>query len=385
MKIALFHNLPIGGGLRYLQETTKFLTKQNILDVYTINNSPKASFNYANNIKAFNFKKIKPNKGIGRIKNDFKKFLTLSSLHKKIAQKINNQNYNLVLVYPSQETQAPYILKYLNKPTIYICNEPPRSIYEKKVTFYKNTPFFKKKYDQIIKYVLKKIDLDNAKSSNIIIVNSSFSAKRIFKIYQKQPFICFPGVNPQKFRPKNIKKKHWLISVGNIEPQKNQLFLLNALKELDLQKKPKLLLIGHKQNEIYTNFLIEKASKYNINLKIINNISDHQLVKIYNQSKICLCAAHKEPFGLTVLEALACETPVIAVNEGGFKETIKHNETGILTSKDKYKFSQKIKLLLENDKERNKLGKNGRKDILKNWTWKESYNQLKNVINNNYS
>ncbi|MCK4919383.1 MAG: glycosyltransferase, partial [Candidatus Pacebacteria bacterium] len=73
---------------------------------------------------------------------------------------------------------------------------------------------------------------------------------------------------------------------------------------------------------------LEKIKPKNVN--IINWISDKELKKLYSECKGLITTAKDEDFGMTPVEAMASGKPVIAANEGGYKETIINNKTGAL-------------------------------------------------------
>jgi len=75
--------------------------------------------------------------------------------------------------------------------------------------------------------------------------------------------------------------------------------------------------------------LISKGSS---NIKIIGH-QDTEKLKVYMQKAKAFVFAAEEDFGIIVVEAMACGTPVIAWNYGGTSESVIDGETGILFSK----------------------------------------------------
>jgi glycosyltransferase involved in cell wall biosynthesis len=124
----------------------------------------------------------------------------------------------------------------------------------------------------------------------------------------------------------------------------------------------------------------EPAVKYIIRNITGASITEEELVKEINQSKIMLALSRNEPFGLLPIEAMACGVPVIAVSEGGLKESVIDGVTGYLIKRDKSKLKKQIGLLLNNDGLRNKLGKNSRNRVLSKFTWDESVERFLAII-----
>src|SRR5438046_4527471 len=72
-------------------------------------------------------------------------------------------------------------------------------------------------------------------------------------------------------------------------------------------------------------------------LKKMNNVvwihqmlEDPDLVALYNEAAVFACPSVYEPFGIINLEAMACETPVVATRVGGIKEVVEDGTTGLL-------------------------------------------------------
>jgi len=69
------------------------------------------------------------------------------------------------------------------------------------------------------------------------------------------------------------------------------------------------------------------------NVSVLGEIPEEELINLYAHCKGLVCTALNEDFGLTPLEAMASGKPVVAVNEGGFCETVTE-DTGRLVNPD---------------------------------------------------
>lgn len=88
------------------------------------------------------------------------------------------------------------------------------------------------------------------------------------------------------------------------------------------------------------------------------------------------CAPVREPFGLVPLEAMACSTPVVAIEVGGIQESVVHKQTGLLTDRNPERFSSATEYLLNNPSVGREYGHNGREHVLRHWNWVQATNQL---------
>jgi glycosyltransferase involved in cell wall biosynthesis len=66
-------------------------------------------------------------------------------------------------------------------------------------------------------------------------------------------------------------------------------------------------------------------------------------MELYAKCKGLICTALDEDFGLTPIEAMASGKPVVAVNEGGFRETVVHGKTGLLVEADRDELVKAVK------------------------------------------
>ena len=110
-----------------------------------------------------------------------------------------------------------------------------------------------------------------------------------------------------------------------------------------------------------------------LKIKKLNLYNNFCLLKFQNNknfiisgSDILLATSVKEPFGLTLIEAMDKKTPVIASMSGGHKEIIINNYNGVLVNKSNINmFAKKTIEVLEKDKYRKNIIKNITKNIKK--------------------
>ncbi|MEI2608548.1 MAG: glycosyltransferase [Candidatus Promineifilaceae bacterium] len=126
--------------------------------------------------------------------------------------------------------------------------------------------------------------------------------------------------------------------------------------------------------------MTELALKHGVNLSFRVDVSESELVELYNRARAFVYAPILEPFGLTPVEAMACGLPVVAVREGGVRESVVNEQTGFLVDRDPVKFALKLTQLLQDDYLGNQLGKNGRKHVMDCWTWPHAYERFVDAV-----
>lgn len=353
MKIAVFYNLNFGGAKRAVFDQVKLLKdKGHLVDVYTTDLETDAFdlSKTASNFHRFYYQQTE-NKTpfLSRFINDIRTFFILPRLHKKIAKKIDKEDYDIVLVHPDKITQAPFILKFLKTKSVYYCQEPLRIVYEYNLRA-KNLGTIKYIYEQITRAIRKKIDLENVRSATFTLSSCYHVRERMIASYGVYPKVSYLGINKKIFVSSNVKKKNQILFLGNKEVVNDGYDLANqAIKELPKKLRPTLKIIAWvKDNN--------------------ERLTDQELAKEYSSSLAVVCPNRLETFGLVPLESMACGVPVIATNVSGHRETIIDGKTGFLTDFDPIQIKDKILWLIENPALAKKIGEGGRLHIESNWT-----------------
>ncbi|MFH1656693.1 MAG: glycosyltransferase family 4 protein [Candidatus Nealsonbacteria bacterium] len=364
MKIAVFHNLPAGGAKRTLYEELKILSQNNHIDLFQYDITSENIFNlkpFVRKVYRFKFSntKVLP-KPFKRFYKDFSDYFVLPKVNKKIAKFIDSKKYDVVLVNGDEFTQSPYLLRYLHTPTLYFCQEYLRIAYEKELDIEKGEFLFNRLYEIVNRKIRKGIDYKSAITATKILVNSKFSQNNIKKAYKKDAVINYLGCDVNVFKNNNNKRKNNLVFVGDKNKAKAYKLLKDALKLIDIKIRPKILKIGFN-------------NKFNI-------VDDNSLSKVYSEAIATICTAFNEPFGLSAIESMACKTPVIAVNEGGFKETVVNNSTGYLINRNKKELAKNIVFLIKNPKTVNMFGKNGKERVTNIFSWEKHCDLLDNEL-----
>jgi len=184
----------------------------------------------------------------------------------------------------------------------------------------------KERIEYIDKYFTK-----NIIKSDMIITGSNFTKNEILKrldFKDEQIQVIYHGINHnlfQVYRDDDLKvnfelPQKFILSVGSIEPRKNLIGLLEAYSKLsvEIKKEYKLVLAGFKgweNKEIMA--LIEKNQE---NIHYLGFISDQELSIVYNLASLFVFPSFYEGFGLPVLEAMACGTPVVCSNSSSLPE-----------------------------------------------------------------
>ena len=330
MKIAVFYDLEKGGAWETVKQNIKFLTKnKEFVDIFSTKKDELKLF--SNNY--YVFENPHTNNVIDHL---YSVLFKIRINQKKIANIINKNQYDLILIYPSIITQAPYLLRFLNSKnlnkTIYILHEPKREFYETTSYDYYQ---WKRIMSRLIRLPIKYIDKKNCSYAKHIISNSYYSKYIIQKIYNKNSYVIYPGMIQQTPNIKTIKNFKNILSVGMFSKIKGHHISFNQIAHKNIT----LNILGRKSQEFkYINNL---AFLYNTRLKILITEDNKIKNKIYKKHSIFLANQINEPFGLTTLEAADQNCFVLGLNLGGTPEIIRHGLNGLLYPQFSLLYSQK--------------------------------------------
>tara|TARA_R110000868_G_scaffold410252_1_gene697780 strand:- start:6327 stop:7529 length:1203 start_codon:yes stop_codon:yes gene_type:complete len=136
------------------------------------------------------------------------------------------------------------------------------------------------------------------------------------------------------------KSKPYLLFVGRITRQKGIIHLVNAIKYMDPETQIVLCAGAPDTPDIAKEMedSVAEVKKTRNNVIWIDKMLDKkQVIQLYSHADVFCCPSIYEPFGIINIEAMACETAVVASAVGGIKEVVLHGETGILVPVEQQK------------------------------------------------
>lgn len=389
MRIAIYHNLPSGGGKRALYEMTKRLARRHEVDAYTLTTAEHDFCDLRPHVARHVVWPFRPlplvRRPFGRLNQGIRAvdLLRLDVLQRRIAAQIDAAGYDVVFVHNCQYGQSPGLLKFLRTPSVYYCQEPPRQLYE---------PLIARPYNQLSPYqrfgnlfdplpglyyrTLATLDRKNVRSAHLVLVNSAYSRESLYRVYGIFARVCYLGVDTEKFRLLGLPRDHFILSVGALSPRKGFDFLIRSVACLDSSLRPELVLVS--------NFVIEEEKVYleglaactGVRVSFLTRVSDQALASLYCRARLTAYAPVMEPFGFVPLESMACGTPVVGIREAGVRESIVPDVTGVLTERDPGEYAEALRNLLIDSERACELGQNGAQYVRRKWTWEATAEQV---------
>ena len=166
----------------------------------------------------------------------------------------------------------------------------------------------------IARYILHRLrewDVISANRVDYFIANSQHTARRIWRCYRRRAKVIYPPVNVEKF-DFQAEKEDFYLTISRLVSYKQICLIVEAFNQL---KKP-LVIIGEGPQRGEIRQLAQS------HIQVLGWQPQEILKKYLSKAKAFVYAAC-EDFGIALVEAQACGTPVIAYGKGGALETVK--------------------------------------------------------------
>ncbi len=221
--------------------------------------------------------------------------------------------------------------------------------------------------------------------------------ERLFEVDPTRVHVIHNGIDVDQYRKVDSTdalarygvdpNKPYLLFVGRITRQKGFQHLLRAIQFMDRDFQIVLCAAAPDTpgmaEEMKT--AVETAKTQRPGVIWINEMVDQAATReLYSHSAVFVCPSIYEPFGIINLEAMACETPVVASAVGGIKEVVMDGETGFLVPLEQTKegsfepanpekfardLAERINQLMKDRQLREKFGRAGRKRVKDRFSW----------------
>lgn len=235
-----------------------------------------------------------------------------------------------------------------NKPNLWYVHSPIREIWDLyEYTRNNNVPFLLRWVFDIWVFLNRKLNKKYANEVNAIVCNSNNTKNRLRKYLNKDALVINPPIKASDFYYKE-PKNYWL-SVNRLISHKRIDLQLKAFSKLPEEK---LVIVGSYEKSKH----FQKYAKYcqrikPKNVEIRSWVDKKELIDLYANCKGLITTSMDEDFGINIIEAMASGKPVIAPNEGGYRETITPETGTLIDDIDEKKLIDAIKIFSEKIKD----------------------------------
>lgn len=227
---------------------------------------------------------------------------------------------------------------------------------------------------------------------------------KYFNVDENKVKVIYNGINLKQYKTTSNTStlnaygidntKPYVLFVGRITRQKGIIHLVNAIKYIHPETQivlcagaPDTKEIGKEMEDAVNDV---KKTRDNV-IWIDKMLEKEQIIQLYSHADVFCCPSIYEPFGIINIEAMACNTAVVASAVGGIKEVVVHGETGVLIpleqqteapfepiNPDKFSrdLAEGINKIISNKSLRETMAKNGRKRVEDYFDWEAIAKQV---------
>ena len=224
------------------------------------------------------------------------------------------------------------------------------------------------------------LDRQALRYADSLIVNSTAAATQLPLDQNGPPVVVIPhGLDTKKFDPNRpmvsprasfFHDKHALIvgMVARLHPNKGQLEFLKAASQLSRSHPScRFLIVGDAAPgyEEYKHQILRFIAAHGLErFVVITQAPAHEIPAIMANIDIFAAPSHMEPFGLSILEAMAMQKAIVATRVGGIPELIIHDETGLLVPPGDWQaLCHMLEVFIRNPEQRSRFGHRARQRV----------------------
>ncbi len=265
-----------------------------------------------------------------------------------------------------------------NERVLWYCHTPLRDVYD----LYNYRLSIKKRYQRPVYRIgaaaVRRMDRKIVKNIEMIVANSSNTQSRIAKYLGRDDArVLGGGVEYEKYKDKGDGK--YFLYPSRMSPNKRQDYAIRAFELFKRRVKGyKLVLVGPVSKDgFYLDFYMKvlELSKRVGDVEIVEAVNEERLRDYYSKATAVLYAPIDEDYGLVPLESMASGKPIISVNEGGPRMTVRNGDTGFLVNNEAEMASKMVEVA-ENPATAEQIGKNGVACVKKEYSWGRFFNEF---------
>ncbi len=214
---------------------------------------------------------------------------------------------------------------YRHHPNLWYCYTPVRAFYDLYPTFLSRQNFATRQLFRYWVSLHRWFDQRSVMHIDRIIAISRNVHDRILQYHHRDADVIYPPVDTSQYQC--IEYGDFWLSVNRLYPEKRIELQIEAFRKIPEEQ---LVIVGGYAQGDHASIYAGKIGRtLPPNVTLRGEVPEDELCDLYAKCKAHICTALDEDYGLTPLEAMASGKPVVAVNEGGYCETMTE-KTGLL-------------------------------------------------------
>jgi glycosyltransferase involved in cell wall biosynthesis len=182
------------------------------------------------------------------------------------------------------------------------------------------------------------------------------------------------AVDTTLFQP-GLSRDHYVLYVGRLVDYKGIEMLLLAMRQVQDKVNLRLMMVG----DGYDRSHFEKiANRMRLKIEFTGRVDRNKLIYLLSRAEMLVLpsANRLEAFGIVLLEAMACQTPVLAYDTPGVNEVAR--DGGMIFS-ETTELAEQILELHSDESRRTALGERGRRAVMDKYSWKKVLDKVESI------
>jgi glycosyltransferase involved in cell wall biosynthesis len=387
VRIAVWHNLPSGGGKRALYDQVRgLLDRGHHVEAWA---PPSADRDYLpltdmieEHVVPYGDESYRLTDRLQLTLHIDRRLAAMEAHSRRCADQIAQGSFDLLFANSCMYFRSAPIGRFVDLPSVLYLQEPYRWLYEAMpdpIWAAPSSGGFKARFldwrGVRNARVQMRAEIASARAYGRILCNSYFSRESILRAYGLDAEVCYLGVDTRRFRPGGAPRGDFLLALGSFTREKNPRLCIEALGAVKGPRPPLLWVANFAHEELLAE-MRALAEARGVALEVKVNLPDEALLAYLQTAMAMVFAPRLEPFGLVPLEAGACGTPVVAVAEGGLRETVLDGVNGLVADPSPAAMAAAIERLRDDPALRASLGEQGRRLVEERWSLEAANDRL---------
>jgi len=294
LRIAVWHNLPSGGGKRALYDQVKGLVEAGHEVQVFVPPTADESFlplsDLAPVVQLHLTRHDLPKSLLGKVHalavGPFRFVFAMMAHGQLLGAALKDFRPDVTLFGPCRTFFAPLPLLTVSKLGFKTClylQEPNRGLYEAcpELIWIRKTSRIRRELDYARTFAT--LERQSAAAADRILVNSRFSRESVSRAYGLDSSVCYLGIDTDRFKPTGEPKEDFVIGVGAIVPAKR---IELAIEACAIAGAKKLVWVGNSVDDKYRQQLEELAKAKGVHFDLRHLVSDEELVSLLSMAAL---------------------------------------------------------------------------------------------------
>jgi len=404
MRIAIWHNLPSGGGKRALHDQVRGLVgRGHTVEIWCPSTANRTFLPLdglaPEHVLPLRWRSVDSHSRLHEsirwaLLDRHRNLRALDAHCADAAEQILGGGFDVLLAHGSAQMAVAPIARHLPIPRVLYLQEPERAIYEAMPDWPWIPPRLGdvrwSSLDSILGHLggrtllryftdLARAEQENVRAFDRVLANSLYSRESILRAHAVDARVCYLGIDTELFVDRGLPREGFAVGIGSFTPSKNIDHVIRALGRVR-EPRPRLVWIGNASVPGVLDGLQRLAASVGVAFQPRENVRNEELVDLLNRASMMVYAPRLEPFGFAPLEANACALPVVAVAEGGVRETVVDGVNGLLVAPDLSSMAAAVERLRDDPGLAARLGRNGRELVVGRWSQESAMDRLERAL-----